>query len=107
VQRSIKMWEPLSERRLVGSTENLSEIAAGTAAPTFQFPLSRGSPMPRCGTTEDENGQFPSWEGKGRQVWSGCNSNEIHPGASRPLSLHATPPKEGIFRRGRIFVQCC
>jgi hypothetical protein len=30
------MWEALSERRLVVSTANLSEIAAGTAAPTFK-----------------------------------------------------------------------
>jgi hypothetical protein len=35
------MWEPLSERRLVVSTENVNELAAGTAAPTFQFLFSR------------------------------------------------------------------
>jgi len=30
--------------------------------------------------------------------WGGLWSRErTHPGASRPLSLRATPPKEGIF----------
>ena len=32
---------------------------------------------------------------------------ETHPGASRPLSLSATPPREGIFRAGLPMSEQC
>jgi hypothetical protein len=58
--------------------------------------------MPRCHVTGDEN-DSPPWEGQGpRGPGVGCGTeSDTHPGASRLLSLHATPPMEGIFRSVR------
>ena len=55
--------------------------------------------MPRCGATFDETSVSPWTRG---DFQGGLErANKTHPGASRPLSLRATPPTEGIFRGGK------
>jgi hypothetical protein len=49
----MKMWEALSERRLVFT--QVPEIAAGDSASHFPAPFSEEFFMLRCGTTFDEN----------------------------------------------------
>ena len=47
----------------------------------------------------DEKWLIPLLGGKGRQALGWVEQQQTHPGTSRPQSLRATLPQEGIFRR--------
>ena len=94
----------MREIRLYGSEGG---GAAALPTPIFPAPLSRESPMARSGTTDDENGQFLSWEGQGPSglEWVEQQRNPLRRSATAVASRH--PSQGGDFRRGRIFAQSC